>query len=418
MSTSRIAFALVTVALITAAAGCSGGDEAAPATSRGGTPSSSGAAPSATGSDTGSPAASSTAAADSVELGLGPQDPKSGIEGSDEVGLCGWLSKETLTALAGKAPETEIGYLQTGDEPDRGYVSRDCPVRVAEGVNITAWISQYKDTKSLQTALGYARRKGGQHIPGQTDSSWKNVSGLGDLAWVTTGQSPSSGAWQGLNVVNGTTWRGVTFATKAEKNTVKGQTVTVKTDRLEKLKAAYEQVFGGSAAGWTATLPAHADVDAADPVTGVSGTAQIGYCQWISPDAAASVLGAAPSGGRGILTTDEGLLKERARLCIFRAGKATVTVRRDSAGSAAEAKKLTIGGAGSKAVTAFGDKAASRYFTYSNDGPVSQSFEVLDGRTRTGISYFSKEKDASTKESNARLEVMKAAYEELEKATS
>lgn len=365
--------------------------------------------------------ASESGAADpgaTAEVGLGPGDPVTGVAGTEPVGLCNWMSEKTLAAFGGSGTPATTGWGSTYHSKTTKLDLRSCRIDAGPQLVVVASRTTYGDKARLNDALRGNRPKGGYHSPDRSyDSNWKALPGLGDSAWETISQSTLSGAQQELAVQQGLTITRLVVISRTEKNTATGSAMTAQVDRLAALKSAMAEAFGPNPATWTAnvSLPP-ATGGAADPVSGVDGSATSGYCQWLTPESVAGITGGPAPKAPGVIgvfavanSTD------LSRWCSVAIGDSTLSVtHRPHVAAKDERKRLSsgIGAPEQLVVKGVGDYA--RIWTSPYSATPSVYFDVLDGSTLTTITYnMARDKAVAKSELAGYAKTMQAAYANL-----
>ena len=216
--------ATATVALVALAlAGCGSSSE---------TPTASSAASTATAADPG-PSASASPSPSAAAAG-GKDDPLTGIAGTQNEGLCQWVTGEQVGSLAPKPVTGPLrGTITANDSPDGKGKFRRCMTPTGKGGGLII------GTLTFQTEADVTK------FFSTDDKGITKVTDLPQPATFSVYNTPT-GVSQSIQVADGTVIRYITRNGQGDPQAkvVKGKNVP-KTDHRPALRALYDEVFGG-----------------------------------------------------------------------------------------------------------------------------------------------------------------------------
>lgn len=216
-------------------------------------------------------------------------DADFGVRGSATDGPCSWWTAETLSRfLDGAQPRTTVGSLSTYFGNGAYPATRSCWVRIAP------------DTKVVIERLIFASPAKFEKFRQSLGPAFVEMAGVGDLVRAYAG--PERGTTHHTELIEATSRKHAIRITLETETPIKGSG-SGRVPHLAVLKAAHADVVAALDAPPTTPLvlpPSSETSDASDPISGMSGSAPSGSCQWLPASTVANALGlpasSSPSG--------------------------------------------------------------------------------------------------------------------------
>jgi hypothetical protein len=216
-------------------------------------------------------------------------DADFGVRGSATDGPCSWWTAETLSRfLDGAQPRTTVGSLSTYFGNGAYPATRSCWVRIAP------------NTKVVIERLIFASPAKFEKFRQSLGPAFVEMAGVGDLVRAYAG--PERGTTHHTELIEATSRKHAIRITLETETPIKGSG-SGRVPRLAVLKAAHADVVAALDAPPTTPLvlpPSSETSDASDPISGMTGSAPSGSCQWLPASTVANALGlpasSSPSG--------------------------------------------------------------------------------------------------------------------------
>lgn len=211
-----------TVALVALAlAGCGSAKEPAASTTA-----------TAAGTAASSAPAETPRASPSAAGGTGKDDPLTGIAGTQDQGICQWVTGEQVGSLAAKPVTGPLrGTITTNDTPDGKGKIRRCMTQTGTGARLILGTITFETAADLEKWF---------EAPAQATTPIDDLPQPAVFGVFTT----PTGVSQSIQATEGTTLRYITGSFDGVKvKVVKGKNVPA-TDHRPALRALYDQLFG------------------------------------------------------------------------------------------------------------------------------------------------------------------------------